>query len=352
VHKLGIVKDERFLDHLTADGHPETHRRLEVIYAMLDQVVLHEQLHLIPPRLANRDELLWVHSRPYVDQIASTDGQVSTSLTPDTFASANSYRTARLAVGGLLETIARVNERHFQSAFALIRPPGHHAERSRALGYCLFNNVAIGAHFARRVLALDRILIVDWDVHHGNGTQHLFETNRSVLFFSIHQYPHFPGTGFFTEIGIGNGEGFTVNVPLPKGYGDREYVAIFERLLRPIALEFAPDLILVSAGFDTHHGDPLGGMKVTPQGFAAMTRALMNLAADCCDHRLVLVLEGGYDLTSLGDSVKAVLLELCDITICAVTDLVEQADRKKVDYAMVRSQRVHQPYWKSLRKRG
>jgi acetoin utilization deacetylase AcuC-like enzyme len=193
---------------------------------------------------------------------------------------------------------------------------------------------------------------VDWDVHHGNGTQHLFESDASVLFFSIHQYPHFPGTGFFTEIGIGSGEGYTINVALPKGYGNAEYVAIFEDLLRPVAFEFAPDIILVSAGFDTHSGDPLGGMKVTPQGFAGLTRSLMHLAKDCCDSKLVFVLEGGYDLATLGDSVSAVLHELQDTTRCSLGELVDQADGKKLAYAMIRCQRVHQPYWQCLKNSG
>ena len=352
VYQVGIVRDDRFLDHRTDDGHPETHRRIEAIHAMLDQAQQGQSLYFISPRLADKEEIHWVHSPEYVDQIASTDGQAFTSLTPDTMASANSYRTALLAVGGLLESISHVHDRRVKSAFALVRPPGHHAERSRALGYCLFNNVAVGAHFARRTLGLNRVLIVDWDVHHGNGTQHLFEADGSVLFFSVHQYPHFPGTGFFTEIGIGGGEGYTINVALRKGYGNAEYVALFENLLRPITLEFAPNIILVSAGFDTHKGDPLGSMKVTPQGFAGLTRSLMNLADHCCDGKLVLVLEGGYDLATLGDSVRAVLHELGELTRCPVREMADQADRKKLDYALTRCRRVHQPYWKCLGSSG
>jgi acetoin utilization deacetylase AcuC-like enzyme len=213
------------------------------------------------------------------------------------------------------------------------------------MGYCLFNNVALGARYAQRVLGLDRILIVDWDVHHGNGTQHAFETDASVLFFSVHQFRHYPGSGAFTEVGSGAGEGFTVNVPLGGGYGDGEFVAIFDELLLPLATEFNPELVLVSAGFDAHPSDPLGRLRVSEQGFAGMTRILMEIAKSCCRERLVLCLEGGYEPESLAACVQAVLKELSGSSTCNVAHLMERAATKKVKYAIQRVKHVHRRYW-------
>jgi acetoin utilization deacetylase AcuC-like enzyme len=344
--RTGIVRDAGYLEHHTENGHPENHRRLAAIYDMLDAPDMQKRFVTIAPRLARRDEILMLHSPEHLKKIASTAGHAYTALTPDTHASAGSYRAARLAAGGLFEAVAAVVSGNLQNAFALVRPPGHHAERSRALGYCLFNNVALGAAYARESLGLPKVLIVDWDVHHGNGTQHMFEKDNSVLFFSIHQYPHFPGTGFYTEAGSGRGEGFTVNIPIPRGYGDGEYVAIFEKVLRPLALEFGPSLILVSAGFDMHVSDPLGGMKLTDGGFAGLTRSLMNMADDCCNGKLVLALEGGYNAETIGGCVKAVLNELSDTTHCRPEAMAASANRKKLAYALRRSVNVQRHYWK------
>ncbi|KPJ78333.1 MAG: histone deacetylase [Deltaproteobacteria bacterium SG8_13] len=346
--RTGIVWDPRYLNHRTSNGHPESRKRLMAIYAMLEQMQARQHFVEIPPRKASEEEILLVHSPEYHRKIAATDGLESVSLTGDTHTSADSYQTACLAAGGLLEAVSMVSSGKIDNAFALVRPPGHHAEKSRAMGYCLFNNVALAAAFARKKLGMERILIVDWDVHHGNGTQHLFERDPSVLFFSIHQYPHFPGTGFFTETGIGPGEGFTVNLPIPRGYGDGEYVAILSAILPPLAAEFRPDLVLVSAGFDMHPEDPLGGMQVSPRGFSGMTRCIMNLADACCGGRLVLALEGGYCVDAIGESVKAVLMELADFTFCSPSELAAQARPKKVLYALKRSVKVQRHYWKSL----
>jgi acetoin utilization deacetylase AcuC-like enzyme len=303
---------------------------------------------LIEARPADEKEILLVHSPAHLEKIAATAAHESSALTSDTIASTGSYSAARLAVGGVLEAVSRVADGRLSNAFALVRPPGHHAERNRAMGYCLFNNVALGAAFARRVIGMERVLILDWDVHHGNGTQHIFERDDRVLFISIHQYPHFPGTGSFSDAGIGPGEGYAINIPVPKGYGDGEYAAIMQALLTPLAAEFKPDLILVSAGFDPHVSDSYGGMHLTPQGFAALSRCLLECAAVCCDSRLVLVLEGGYDVDTIGDSVEAVLRELCGVSVSAVTDIAATANPKKVLYALKRVVNVHRRYWKSL----
>ena len=347
----GIVRDDRFLNHLTGDGHPEHPGRLAAVHDMLDTPEVRPLWEKIHFREASCDELLMLHAPEYLQQIAATQGQPQTALTMDTVTSEGSYLAARLAVGGYVEAIRQVLEGRIPNAIALVRPPGHHAERSRALGYCLFNNVALGAAYARHYLGVERVLIVDWDVHHGNGTQHLFEQDNTVLFFSIHQYPHFPKTGFFTEAGIGPGEGYTINVPLPKGYGDGDYVSIFEKLLRPVARDFAPDLIMVSAGFDIHPDDPLGGMGVTPRGFAGMTRSLLELAGEICEGRIVFVLEGGYNPQALAESVRAVLRETSGHSRTDIAGMVAQADAKKVNYALKRSIGVHANFWPSLRNR-
>ena len=346
--RTGIVWDPRYLNHQTTDGHPESRQRLQAIYEMLEQVHARRHFDEIPPRPATAEEILLVHSPEYLERIAATDGLESVALTGDTHTSPGSYQTACLAAGGLLEAVTMVASGKMTNAFALVRPPGHHAERSRAMGFCQFNNVALAAQFARKKLGMERILIIDWDVHHGNGTQHLFERDPSVLFFSIHQYPHFPGTGFFTEAGIGPGEGFTVNLPIPRGYGDGEYVAILSAMLPPLTAEFQPELILVSAGFDMHPEDPLGGMQVTPRGFSGMTRCIMDLADACCKGRLVLCLEGGYCVGAIGEAVKAVLMELAGHTCCNPLDLARQARPKKVLYALKRSVKVQRHYWKAL----
>jgi acetoin utilization deacetylase AcuC-like enzyme len=256
-----------------------------------------------------------------------------------------------LAAGGLLELIKVVMQGKLNNGFALVRPPGHHAERDRAMGFCLFNNIAIGAKYALRNFSLQRILIVDWDVHHGNGTQNSFYEDSQVLYFSVHRYGFFyPGTGGATEVGKGKGEGFTVNVPLSTGAGDTDYGNIFERFLKPIALEYQPQLILVSAGFDTHYNDPLGGMDVSEKGYARMTQILMEIAGATAQGKLVLVLEGGYNVTSQRRSVKAVLEELSQAFPLEKNDLLEKEKENypKVEKFLLQLKEIQKRYWKNL----
>jgi acetoin utilization deacetylase AcuC-like enzyme len=341
-----IVRDERFLEHRTPPGHPERPERLETLYAMLDAPDMQGRFVSLTPRPAAEEELRWVHSEDYIRWVAATAGQPETRLSADTYVSAGSFEAARLAAGGVFASIAAVAAGDARNAFCLVRPPGHHAERSRAAGYCVFNHAALGVRFAQRSLGLRRVLVVDWDVHHGNGTQHAFERDSSVLFFSVHQERHYPGTGLYTDAGLGAGEGFSVNVPLPKGIGDGEYAGIFEMLLKPLAREFAPELVVVSAGFDAHTADPVGGMRMTARGFAGLARCTMDIADALCGGRLVLILEGGYHLPALRDSVKAVLLELAASEPCDLSVLTAAADPGKLKAILRRSTQVHGRFWK------
>ena len=344
----GIVKDERYMDHWMGDYHPECPQRLKVIYDMLADPDMAGKFQEIAPRFADKKELLLVHAGPYIDTLAATSGIEYTYLDPDTQTCAASYEAALLAAGGLCEAISNVCAGKVKNAFALVRPPGHHAEKAEAKGFCLFNNIAVGARFAQESLGIGRILIVDWDLHHGNGTQHSFEEDPTILYFSTHQFPYYPGTGAYSEVGTGKGRGFTVNVPLTMGYGDAEYVAVFQRVLKPMALEFKPELILVSAGFDIYIGDPLGGMNVTPRGFAALTRTIMDIADQCCAGKVALTLEGGYDLYGERDSVKEVLKELAGLTKTDPTELAGSVMQEMVDTVVARVKSVHGQYWKNL----
>jgi acetoin utilization deacetylase AcuC-like enzyme len=264
----------------------------------------------VQPRAATREELALNHSVEYVERIAKTAGKAHTMLDPDTHTSAGSWEAAIHAAGGVLVSLDMIMEGRFNNGFALVRPPGHHAEASRAMGFCLFNNIAIGAHYLIQKYHLERLLIVDWDLHHGNGTQKSFYSSPQVLYISTHQYPYYPGSGSIDEVGEGTGAGYTVNVPLQGGQGDADYLKIFQEIILPIALEYQPQFVLISAGYDPYYLDPLGAMRVTPDGFAAMTRQLMDCAQKCCEGKLLVVLEGGYHLDGITESAKKTLLAL------------------------------------------
>jgi len=316
--KTGIVKDCRYLRHETSPYHPESPRRLEALYKMLEGPDMKGKFTEIEPRHATHEEIGMIHQPSYIEMVARTAGKIHTSLDPDTETSAESYDVARLAVGGFCNATDSVSMGEINNAFAFVRPPGHHAEAGRAAGFCLFNNIAIGALHAINKHKMKRILIVDWDLHHGNGTQHSFYEDPRVLYFSTHQYPYYPGTGSVQEIGKGEGEGYTINVPLRSGPGDAEYLKIFRRILQPIALEFKPDMIMLSAGFDIYFQDPLGGMKVSPEGFGKLTRVLLDIADSCCDGKVAVTLEGGYHIAGITESAKVVLKEMSGET--RVTD--------------------------------
>ncbi len=345
----GIVRDTAWLAHRSTGDHPENHKRLESIYAMLDEVMDSLPLTTIESAAASLEDLTQVHDLSYVLRIAATSHQDYTQLTPDTYACSHSYEAASRAAGAVMAAIDAVVAGQVRNAFVPVRPPGHHAEHSRALGFCLFNNVALGAEYARGVKGMQRVLVVDWDLHHGNGIQHFFEADPSVLYISSHQYPFFPGTGHYLEMGRGRGEGYTINLPLGKKWADGDYVALYRQLVAPVALAFDPDLILVAAGFDTHRLDPVGGMRMTEPGFAALTRILMEVAQTCCDNRLILVMEGGYHTAALASSIRSVLAELSDQTHAELDLLAAKARTRRVRRVIRRCSHVHGHIWPCLR---
>ena len=303
---VGFVYDDVYLQHRTDAGHPERPERLKAIVARLEKSGLDEKLVRIKPEAASTDWLTTAHTPGYVERVRqSCEGGVPYLDSPDTPVSKESYRAALAAAGGALAAVDAVMEGHVRSVFCAVRPPGHHSLAGQAMGFCLFNNVAIAARYVQERYELAKVLIVDWDVHHGNGTQAAFYDDPTVLFFSVHQYPFYPGSGAQGERGVGEGLGFTLNAPLPAGSGDEEYRKVFEETLKPAALEFQPDFVLISAGFDAHEDDPLGGMRVTAEGFAALTRAVREIADECCEGRIVSMLEGGYGLEGLAASTEA-----------------------------------------------
>jgi acetoin utilization deacetylase AcuC-like enzyme len=303
--KAGLVYDPIYLEHDTGD-HVENSQRLVAAMSYLKETGIKEKLTCLSPRPASLKELEMIHTTEYISYVKSKAEKGGGWLDPDTVMSPKSYEAALYAAGGFMVAVEAVSKVEVDSAFALVRPPGHHALRDRAKGFCIFNNMAIAAKFALSKFSLNRILIADFDVHHGNGTQDAFYADPKVLYFSTHQYPFYPGTGWMDETGTGEGQGTTVNFPMAAGWGDEEYLRAFNEVLVPVARRFQPQLILVSAGFDTHWADPLAMIRVSVKGFAQMVMVLKELAAELCQERLVFTLEGGYNLQVVASSVKAV----------------------------------------------
>ena len=302
--KVGLVYHPVYLEHDTGQ-HPENASRLEQTLELLEQSRVRQQLVDVPAVPASMDDLLLVHSAGHISQIERTAQSGGGWLDADTIVSPRSYEAALYAAGGLLQATEAVVSHNLDSAFALVRPPGHHATRTDAMGFCLFNNIAVAARQAIVKHGLSRVLIADFDVHHGNGTQEIFYDDPGVLYFSVHQYPLYPGTGRIAETGTGDGQGTTANVPLPPGCGDEPYLQVFQQILVPLAHRFRPELILVSAGYDAHWADSISYMQVTISGFARMVSIIKQLALELCQGRLVFTLEGGYHTSALAHSVKA-----------------------------------------------
>jgi acetoin utilization deacetylase AcuC-like enzyme len=310
----GLVYHPAYLEHDMGAGHPESPNRLRAIMHQLEQSGTLARVTRVEPRQAEDEWITQVHTPSYVASLnrqAPTSGRVS--LDPDTSMSPGSLNAAYLAAGGALAGVDAIMDGQVDQVFCAVRPPGHHAEAGRAMGFCLYNNVAIAARYVQKKYGLSRVLIVDWDVHHGNGTQHSFEDDPSVLFFSTHQYPHYPGSGWVTERGKGDGEGFTINVPMEAGEGDEEYQAVFLKSLVPAADEFKPEFVIISAGFDAHKDDPLASMGLTEAGYANLTGIVAGIATRHAKGRILSSLEGGYNLTALAASVDAHINALLNV---------------------------------------
>jgi acetoin utilization deacetylase AcuC-like enzyme len=300
----GLVYDHRYLEHGTGN-HPENPGRLQAILSHIQVTGLLDSLELIEPEEIDENFLLEAHTPDMVDRVRKICDAGGGSLDFDTYVSSGSFRIALLAAGGFVAAIDSVLEGEVENAVALVRPPGHHATRSRSMGFCLFNNIALGARYLLGECGMDKVLCVDWDLHHGNGTQDIFYNSSEVFYFSMHQGDHYPGTGSEEEKGTGEGDGFTLNCPLAAGTYEEEYLERFENAILSIADSFSPQFVLVSAGFDAHRDDPLGGLMLTEAGYSRLTRLVKKVAEDHCSGRLVSVLEGGYNPDALAHSVHA-----------------------------------------------
>jgi acetoin utilization deacetylase AcuC-like enzyme len=316
---LGYVLDEVFVHHRAPGGHPERPARVEAVRDALLAAGLRERGQLVAPRAVTDDELARVHQAAYLEELQKELPGHEGWLDADTYFSQGTWEAARAAAGGVAELSLRVMNGALGRAIAVVRPPGHHAEPDRAMGFCIYNNVAVAAAAARASGAA-RVAIVDWDVHHGNGTQDIFWDDPHVAYLSVHQWPYYPGTGAPSEIGGKHARGATMNVGLPAGSGDDEYLAVFDEVFVPKLLAFAPDLVIVSAGFDAYRADPLAGMRVTRPGFAAMADRMRAVADRVSSGRLVVALEGGYDLDGLAGGMTECLRALTDADAVPLVD--------------------------------
>jgi acetoin utilization deacetylase AcuC-like enzyme len=300
---VGFVNDPLFLEHDTGT-HPENGNRMLATMALLEECGLLAQLTRLPARDATAGELALVHDAAYVVAVEQAALQGGGWVDPDTLITPRSYEVAARVVGGTLAALDAVMAGDVASAFCLVRPPGHHATPDTAMGFCLFNHVAVAAAYARARHGLARVAIVDFDVHHGNGTQDAFYDEPGVLYVSTHEYPFYPGTGAAREIGASAGRGYSVNIPMPHGCGDAEYRRAFEEIVLPVLRRYRPELILVSAGYDAHFADEIAGQQVSVDGYGAMVSMLRDAAAELCGGRLLVALEGGYHLVALPWSVR------------------------------------------------
>src|SRR5580658_10374527 len=307
----GLAADPICKEHLTGAQHPEQPARFDAAVGALKGL----ELISIAPRLANHDEIALCHARPYIElaerEILRGERELSTG---DTTISPDSLEAALRAAGGALNAIDAIFEKRAANAFYIVRPPGHHANATRGMGFCIFNTIAIAARYAQRKYGIGRVLIADWDVHHGNGTQDIFYTDGTVFVFNTHQSPWYPGTGARAETGEGAGAGMTPNCPFPAGSGRKEILGAFQEQLLPAAAKVKPELVLISAGFDSRIGDPLGGFTLTYADFRDLTAVVLDIADQYCGGRLLSVLEGGYSLTGPAAAIRATVAPLICFT--------------------------------------
>jgi len=297
-----VFYDPIYLEHDTGHGHPERPERLETTMQLLEEIGLSQKLQIISPRDATVEEIQLVHPKGYIAKVKSTAESGGGWLDPDTHVGVRSYDAALKSTGAVLEGLERIFSGDIDNAFCMVRPPGHHATAERGMGFCLFNNNAVAARFAIKEFGINRVFILDWDAHHGNGLQDIFYDDDKVLYISLHQYPHYPGTGGSDEVGIGPGKGYTVNFPLPARSGEEIYLAAFDQVILPIARQYEPELVLISAGYDGHYSDLLCSMLLRGNSYAEMTTRLKGLADEFCGGKMMAALEGGYNLVGIAIS--------------------------------------------------
>lgn len=349
--KTAVIYSPKYLDHNPGLGHPESPRRLSVIMDELNRSSLLEKgnCKIVEPEPADIKEVELVHESDHVQLVKECSERGGGLLDlGDTVVGPKSFDVALLAVGGALKAVDLVMTGEFQNAFALIRPPGHHAGPYYAMGFCLFNNVAIAASHLLKDFNIDRVLILDIDSHHGNGTQEIFYQTNKVLYVSLHHDPRgFPGTGFVDEIGKGEGLGYKVNIPLPFRVDDQIYLQAIDQIVIPIISQFKPQFILVSAGFDGHYTDPVGGLCLSASGYLETFRRALDLASRLCEGKLVTVLEGGYSLNFLGKITTAVVAEMAGIP-CSIRDKGPVASsmlRKQAEKVMREVRNIQSSFW-------
>ena len=303
MNKTGYISDPFYLKHKN-EPHPENPGRLNAIQKNIESSKYYNNLTLIQPRKATVEDIAKVHGTGYIRSVEDSCRNGVRNLDADTVISSDSYQAALLSAGAGLEALDKILEGTVGNAFCAVRPPGHHAEQNKAMGFCLFNNVGVIARYAQDVKNIQKIFIFDWDVHHGNGTQHSFYKDSSIYYSSIHQYPFYPGTGGVDETGTGDGLGSNLNLPMRAYSCDADYINAIEHKLIPVIQKFNPDLIIISAGFDAHENDPLAQINLSTDCYGKMTQKLMEIANDVCNGRILSMLEGGYDYSALADSVQ------------------------------------------------
>ena len=339
----GFVYHEDYLKHDTG-YHPESAERVRHIIRKLEEVGITEKMKRILPVKASELQIAYVHADAYIKNVRAICNGGGGMLDSDTPLCSATYEIALLSAGGVIKAVDEVMIKAgdgVRNAFALIRPPGHHATPNKGMGFCIFNNIAVAAEHLKRKYGVKRILIADWDVHHGNGTQEVFSRDPSVLYFSTHQYPHYPGTGWIDEIGRGEGEGFTVNVPLPAGTDDDGYLYVLNNVLVPVAMDFRPEFVLVSSGFDAHVDDPLASMKVTSAGFGLFSDIIKTIAEKKSNGKIVMALEGGYNLDAIAESALSVFNSLLSNNCEAKESIVSKNVKKRVEEI----KEVQKEYW-------
>jgi acetoin utilization deacetylase AcuC-like enzyme len=340
--RVGLYDDDRFLAHDAGSGHPERPERLEAVRRGLGSAGITPRCVRTEARDASREELERVHAPDHVSRVAASAGK-TVRFDPDTQAGPRSYEAALLAAGAVTDAVGQVLTGGLDRALCLVRPPGHHAESDRAMGFCLFNNVAVAAA-AALARGVERVMIVDFDVHHGNGTQHLFEREPRVLYVSSHAYPFYPGTGALDEVGEGPGRGYTVNLPMPAGLGDVEYARVYREIVEPVGRAYDPELVIVSAGFDAYYRDPLAGMALTSAGYRELSEVCLRIASGAAGGRVVFALEGGYDLTGLSECSA----EMAALALGGESPGPISGDTSRADELLAYYRRGLRDYWPAL----